>query len=468
MTKKFQRFFFIAVILSLLAGVPLVLGGQPAQPGSHEAAAAGLDTTYDYLPLIRKPPLPTVFGIDMGAVVEANGLGLFSQNGTSWLRRGNLHWSDVEPTEGARNWAALAGLEQEMINASQREMKLIMVVTSTPEWARLLPAYACGPIRSDKFAAFASFMHDLVDRYSRPPYNVMYWEIWNEPDARPSAASNDYLFGCWGDDSDTYNGGRYYGDMLEVVAPQIRAANPNVKIVFGGLLLDCNPVLDGSCFEGRFLEGALRSGAGPHFDALSFHAYDIYYAPAQGLGVYAQTTWNSTYNTTGPVVHAKTQFVKNVLASFGHSNKLLLNTETGLICLPEGHANCTLGTSSDFELTKAYYVPMAYAAAIAEDLDANIWYNVFGWRNSGLLNRNLTSRPAYDAYVFARLEMKNASYIRKITEYGGVLGYELDRGDKVIWVLWSIDQNNHTINLPETPEAAFDVFGVEDTPPRLL
>jgi hypothetical protein len=465
MTDKFRRFFLIPIVLSLLVGAPLALNSQTAPTGSHDAAAAALDTTFTYLPVIRTPPLQTIFGIDMGPVAERNGYNLFATNGTSWIRRGNLLWSEVEPTEGARNWAALAGMEQEMINAAQAEIDLIMIVTSTPAWARQLPDYSCGPVRQDKLAAFANFLHDLVDRYSRPPFNLMYYEIWNEPDAYPNPIAEQALFGCWGDPADPYYGGRYYGEMLQEVGPPIRAANPNAKIVFGGLLLDCDPAVVSDCPQSRFLEGALRSGAGPHFDAVSFHAYDYFYAPNGGIGVYANLNWNSFYNTTGPATHAKTQFVKNTLSAFGETNKLLINSETALICFPDGHPNCTLGPTSDFALSKAYYVAMSYAAAIAEGLDANIWYNVFGWRDSGLLYGNLDPRPAYDAYVFARAEMQNASFISKITSYSNIMGYELDRGDKVIWIIWSTDGDNHTINLPETPETIYDVFGFEDPSP---
>jgi hypothetical protein len=41
----------------------------------------------------------------------------------------------------------------------------------------------------------------------------------------------------WGDISDPYYGGRYYGEMLMAVAPAMRAADPQVVIWLGGLLL---------------------------------------------------------------------------------------------------------------------------------------------------------------------------------------------------------------------------------------
>ncbi len=265
----------IRTLLSLGVLFWAFMGRSPAAPNTPSASAAENDAAVIYLPIIRKPSLPTAFGIDMGSLNNSV-VATFSKAGSYWVRRGQLKWSEVEPTQGARNWDALADLEEEMINAAQQGMQLILIVTSTPTWARQLPEYSCGPVQPGSLGAFASFMHDLVARYSRPPYNVLYWEIWNEPDASPGAMQELYSFGCWGDPGDPYYGGRYYGDMLEAVSPTIKAANPDARVVFGGLMLDCNPAVISGCTTAKFLEGALRSGAGPHFDAISYHSYDYF------------------------------------------------------------------------------------------------------------------------------------------------------------------------------------------------
>lgn len=81
-------------------------------------------------------------------------------------------------------------------------------------------------------------MGQLVARYRDPKYDVRHWELGNEVDVDPSLVAPNNGFGCWGDIKDPYYGGRHYGEMLKVVAPAIRAANPAAKIWFGGLLLD--------------------------------------------------------------------------------------------------------------------------------------------------------------------------------------------------------------------------------------
>ena len=66
--------------------------------------------------------------------------------------------------------------------------------------------------------AFAGFMRDLVARYSVPPYNIKYWEIWNEEDVDPSLVGPTSGFGCWGDATDPYYGGGGYAEFTCVPA----------------------------------------------------------------------------------------------------------------------------------------------------------------------------------------------------------------------------------------------------------
>jgi len=427
-----------------------------------------------YLPLVMRnfSPPQTLFGAEMENITSGGGLNQMAAASISWTRRNAVLWSSVESTEGTYNWSALAGLESELQNASIRGIRVILIVRSTPAWARKIAGTGpyCGPIHPDKLAAFGSFMGELVARYSVPPYNVKYWELWNEPDIDPSYFPGDNLFGCWGDQSDDYYGGGYYAEMLKAAYPQIKAADPQAQVLVGGLLLDCDPRPGGGCAIGhelppKFLEGILINNGAPYFDGVSFHAYDSYQGQS---GRYGNPNWQSAWNTTGPVLVAKAQFIQSLLSQYSVSGKFLMNTESAVICggfnVPPGQPPCESVSTSPFEQTKAYYVAQAYAAVIAQGLRANIWYSVLGWRNSGLLNADLSPRPAYTAFQFARSELRDAVWVRDVTEYTGVKGYEFQRGDRRIWVLWSLDGASHTINLPGVPLAAWDVLGNSVSP----
>ncbi len=466
------RPFLLGVIgVGLLATLMIVLSLIRRGPVQEQVAGLSLGNvsnvvaqsppmTYTvYLPLLaRKFPVQPVFGVQMAGVTEGGGLTRIADAPSTWVGGIGIVWSQVEANEGDRNWSVLGSVEQEMLNAADRGLLPVVNVRYTPGWAQMYPSYTCGPIAIDKLGAFARFMHDLVARYSVAPYNVRYWEIWNEPDVDPSLVPADSPFGCWGNASDDYYGGGHYGNMLKEVYPAIKAADPQAQVLVGGLLLDCDPANTSICKAGKektalFLEGILhhngQNDGGQYFDGVSFHGYDYY----QGfMGSYYNPNWQSTWNTTGPVGIAKAHFLEGVLSAHGVTGKFLMNNEAAILC-----ASCN--SDATFEATKAYYVAQAYATAIAEGWRANIWYSALGWRNSGLLNPDLSPKPAYEAFRAARSELQDARLVREITEYAAVKGYAFDRGDRQVWVMWSLDGAEHVVTLPFTPYAVFDVVG---------
>ncbi len=464
------KYITAAVLLVALLLSPFLGKANPLK-ASMVAAAVPYKV---YLPLVmQKFPTPTVFGVGIDHLTSAGGLDQVAAANIYWARPQGLQWSSVETTQGTYNWSVLAELETELINASSKGMQVVLLVHSTPQWARKDGGAGpwCGPIAKAKLPDFANFMKALVARYSVAPYNVKYWELWNEEDVDSTFSAGDSGFGCWGDSSDAYFGGGYYAEMLKAVYPKIKAADSQAQVLIGGLLLGCDP--RGGCAAGTslpsmFLEGILRNNGGPYFDGVSFHAYDYYYG---GLGEYYSPYWFSASSPTlpswpstlptpthfGPVFIAKAQFINSLLSQYGVTGRYLMNTESALICGKTGQeAPCV---TDDFANTKVYYIAQAYAAAIAQGLRANFWYNVFGWRASGLLNGDLSPQPAYTAMKFSRNELGAAVFVREITEYANVKGYELNRGDRHIWILWSLDGSTHSITLPGVPVAAWDALG---------
>lgn len=430
-------------------------------PTVNAAVPAGSDSTSAptpraYVPtMVSKWPLSTVFGIETANL--SNSADAIANTGATWVRRNGLIWKDVEPTEGARNWSAAADVEADMIQAANRNLKFILIIHGTPNWAAQFNNFMCSPIRPDKIGAFAAFVRDAVARYSKPPYSVKYWEIWNEPDlGRPLSGSPTPVvqpYGCWGNQNDQYYGGGEYANILKAVTPQIKAVDPSAQVVLGGLLMDCNPNQPPSgddCRRGRYLEGILRGGGAPYFDAISFHAYD-FYDNANVLGKYYNPKWFSASNTTGPVLIAKARFITDLFGQFGVTDKLLMNTEVGVLCY-----KCS-APLSNFNSTKAYYIPQAYAAAIAEGLAANIWYSFEGWFFSEL------NEPAYTAFKVARNKLGGADYKGEVTgaDVGasGVKGYKFDVNGRSVWVIWSLDGSNKNITLPSAPSAITDALG---------
>jgi hypothetical protein len=456
----------VGIFVFLIILIPLVFSPFRNQSQAITSEPSGSFSTYLPFALKEYPVEITIFGIETYKLNDAGGIGKIDEAGATWTRRNAVEWDLVEPIQGARDWGALAGLEAELVKARNVGLETILIVRSTPAWAQAISSYSCGMIKPDNLDEFAVFMHDLVARYSVPPYEIKYWEIWNEPDVAPTQVEDpNGVYGCWGDPTQPNFGGDYFAEMLEAVYPQIKLADPNAKVVIGGLLLDCDPGIPGACTSpyggapSRFLTGILsHSGANDghlYFDGVAIHAYDHY---ENAVGAYGNTNWGAHWNTTGPVSIAKNNYVEGILDGFGITDKFILNTESALIgdCCPEDPA---------FELTKAYYVAQSYSAALAEGFTANIWFNLLGWRNSSLVYPNLSPRLAYQAFTASRSILQDAAPLGLISSADispsqGVAGYKFSRNGKEIWILWSRDGVTRQISLiPGEPNQTLSVFG---------
>ena len=421
-----------------------------------------------YVPIAMRdyPAPPAVYGI--GMTTSANGnLARLSDTNSSWTRLIGVLWPDIEPTEGARNWGAAAALEDDLRAFASARVNVSLIIQQTPAWAQRVANQWCGPVKPEKYAAMGRFIGDVVKRYSAPPYNVEFYEFWNEPDGPFRKDGVEFRgVGCWGDTSDPYFNGREYGSALKVAYQSAKQVNPNVKIMVGGLLMDCGPNPVPSKPEcqviNKFFEGLLIT-AGGNFDGVSFHAYDVADFPVKVGAYIGFPGWGSAWNTTGPSVLDKTKFIKGRLAAAGVTGKFLINTEVALVVF--GGGPITLFTQPERELTKAYYVTQSYAAALSEGLIGNIWYDIGGWFGSGLIRSDGSQTDAYKALKVVSVRLARPRYLGPVTsaDLGGatnVFGFKFDRGDRKVWVVWSKDGASHTTNFATAPLEVVDALGV--------
>ena len=387
---------------------------------------------------------------------------LIQDAGLKFMRHNGLLWPRVEPQEGDRKWNAINKLEQKLADASATGLELILIVRGTPEWAQKVPGSSCGPIKPEKLEAFAAFMGDLVKRYSVPPYNIKYWEIGNEPDVAPNLVKPDSVFGCWGDENDPYYGGEYYAEMLKVVYPAIKAADPDANVLIGGLLLDCDPTQppEGQdCLPGKFFEGILKNGGGQFFDYVSFHGYAPYSGPTSGQGGLYMDEHHPNWEHRGGVVLGKIDFLRELMQTYG-VDKPIFHTEGSLMCPSSNQNDCNPPADSFFE-SQADYVIWLFIRDWAADVKGAIWYPFEGpgWRYGGLLDENQEPKSAYRALSFLTKELEGARYTGRLTEFPGVNGYEFVTNDKKIWVLWSPDEQPQLVPLNQDVLAIYDKYG---------
>ncbi len=416
---------FIIICTLLLSLLPVI------HVQSQATDQTGAATHTIYLPVIHyQLPGEQIFGIEMKQIAPETGLDLVLTSGTKWIRRNALLWKDVEPTEGAGyiwDHSRIKSLEQEMIRASQNNLKLIVIVRGSPSWATQPYDVDCAPINRAKYDAFARFMAAVVARYSRPPYNVTYWEIGNEPDAY--LFPHDSPMGCWGIVDDPYYGGRAYGEMLKRVAPAMKAANPEIKILNGGLLLD-RPYTPGDTdgHPGRFMEGVFRVGAGNAFDIMSFHTYAEYDGRPELVSV---DDWRITY-------------LRDMMQDYGIPLKPMIRTESALLCRT---------VTPECRWAQADYVGMAFARSFKDELLANIWYvyDNDSYHNTALIEPGDVFRPrqAYYAFRHAASMLNHVEYLGPLSDQpAGVEGYRFKRGSETVVIVWSIPWQSIAIPVP--------------------
>lgn len=237
---------------------------------------------------------------------------------------------------------------------------VIILIGPVPVEAREYSWVECGHIKPEYYDDFAEYAVDVALRHRK----VKYFEVWNEPDA-PYTSVSDGPFGCWGDPDDEWYGGREYGALLGRVYDALHKARPDIKVVFGGLMLD-RPASK----RGLFLEGAILGGA--KFDVMAFHRYNVY----------GRETDMAGYDE-------RLAFVRSVLGHYNLYKSVWVN-ETALLC-----DDITAVCDQEYEAEKAVFVTELYAWAAENDVERVFWYqlNAHGWRHSGLIGT-----PAYEVY----------------------------------------------------------------------
>ena len=441
-------------IILLLIGVGTII----AILLSYTNFARGQSPHYElYLPIVIKDRGQTVFGVEVNWF-NTSLADRAKDSSVTWVRMNGLNWSDIQPSgPNEYQWQKVATLESYLINAAQRKLNVILIVRSTPSWAQKVPGSYCGPIKQQNLYDFAQFMYEVVRRYSASPYNVLYYELWNEPDVAPDLVPLDSVFGCWGDNNDWNYGGGYYAEMLKAVYPLVKDANSNARIVVGGLLLDCDPrgVGSGYCPNDtrrkppRFIQGILQNNGADYFDYISFHGYPSYNSAQSPIET---EKGFATWQAKGGVVAGKIDYLRSL------TNKPLIHTEGALLYQ---------GTPTEaFQQAKADYVVWLYARNWAFDIKGTTWYtlNGPGWRNGGLLDASQNPLPAYNALKYMTFTLNDYQYNREISPGNDTFGFEFVKGTSRIWIVFTPDNNPRTINMPSGFTNAYDPLGNSVTP----
>jgi YVTN family beta-propeller protein/VCBS repeat-containing protein len=162
-----------------------------------------------------------------------------------------IPWASVEPSDDSWSWTAI----DRMVNSARaRNMKVLAVLNSTPQWAATPGTPALSGHPADP-AEYAEFVSTVATRYKG---KISAYEVWNEP--------NGKIF--W----DPAPNAAQYTALLKAAYPAIKAADPDAVVVAGSV----GAVIDypGQTIDSvKFVKQMYEAGAAGYFDALSYHPY---------------------------------------------------------------------------------------------------------------------------------------------------------------------------------------------------
>lgn len=370
------------------------------------------------------------FGVQFfGSLKNNTALDLFSEARAQWIRV-PVSWSSIEPVNTTPENYDWSELDASVANARADGLDLILTLTEQPSWAA---DYPMGPVKNT--GDILEFFGALVERYNGDGYNdapgspvVRYFEVYNEPD------NSSIIFateggGYWG-----HNGNKY-AELLRQLYPVLKAANPDARLVFGGLAMEWFEE-DGGWFDRHFLDDVLANCQGHIcFDVMNFHYYPDF---------------RSNWESYGKDIIGKATYIRTKLKEYGFGGVPVICTET------------SLGSSKDYGSTaeaQSSYVVKVYVRSRAAGLPIVIWYKAddYGEDNlPGLLDVFLQPKLSYWSFKVMGSALNNALYQRSLTkeETGDeqIEGYVFQVGQRRVDVVWTEDTTTYNaVNAPQIP-----------------
>ena len=282
--------------------------------------------------------------------------------GLTWVRI-DLGWASFQETSRTSYSSWYVRRADFVIDAARaRGLKVLATIWRTPAWANGGQSAIVPPTDA---ADFGNFSRWAADHFRG---RVAAWEIWNEPNHR------GFFTGSAAD----------YVRLLRTAYPSIKAVDPLARVVFGGP----------SYNDTTWLAQAYDAGARGYFDVMATHPY---------MGVADLPPETPDDGTPWTLAHVGA--VHHLMEARGDGAKEIWFTEMGW----SSHDNWPGVDNWDRGVTPAQQAE--YAVRAIDFVRANFPYvtNMFWYRdrngasgdaqldNYGLLNRDLSTKPVYDA-----------------------------------------------------------------------
>jgi polysaccharide biosynthesis protein PslG len=223
-------------------------------------------------------------------------LEMVREMGAPWIVE-YFPWAYLEPRRGQYNWNHT---DLVIEHANRQGLTVIARLGYVPEWARpkdTTPLY----LDEERFVDFGEFAAEFVRRYAG---QIDYVQIWNEPNLALE----------WGYEEVVPE---KYVEMLRVVYPMIKAANPEVQVLAGALAPTLAPPgSEWGMNDLEYLQRMYDAGAADYFDALAIHAYGWYSDPDEPAH-------------PDVVNFRRSELLREIMVQHGDADKPALITEGG-------------------------------------------------------------------------------------------------------------------------------------------
>lgn len=344
--------------------LPLAVAGLAALPAGAAAVEPGVVVT----------------GVSnkIDEIAESNNLMGGIAADKKWVRI-FMTWSGVEPNSKGQIDPVIAAYDQRIRNFRQSGTKVLLVVTTAPNWSH--PSVADITQPPDNPADFADFMAFLANRYAGQVHG---FELWNEPD--------DKVF--WRNGPQP----KAYAELVKAAYPKIKAAlaakGADAMVSTAGLV--------GNDFD--FVEQLYDNGIKGSMDAVAVHTDtacllrepEFYYREENGrVGRFSFTGYREVHQT---------------MANHGDGAKPIWMTEIGWSTTP---GICTVGTDAGkkpggvSEAQQADFLRRAYACLQADPyVGMALWFSLQDYSKDtkydhrlGLIDFDGTRKPGFGAFT---------------------------------------------------------------------
>ncbi len=284
-------------------------------------------------------------------------LDMAEAGGVEWSRE-QFNWDVIEPTDDDYNWDQYDSVIEKY---QENNINVLGLLTYSSSWASTNPGSSDYYYYEPDEDAWEDYVYQVALRYKD---EIDYWEIWNEPN----------YDGFWkGTNAE-------YATLLKKANIKIKEANPDAKIVLGGL----------SGVDTDFLKDVYDTIGDDYFAVVAVHPYRV----IDGNFNYSPEYTENGLNT----LSMDLRNLNRLMRKNNDKNKPVWITEMGWTTYSDGVT----------KKAQANMLLRSFLQALNEDnIKKVFWYdfrdnadNDYLESNFGLLENDLNDKKSYRAYSF--------------------------------------------------------------------